>query len=86
MWTSYQISYSKQKRNLCAHFKEMNRIIKKKKEKKKKTVVKDPKYCIIVEPILLAYSSWYMVQSWFSQGHYLLSKQGSTLKHFEYRT
>ena len=44
-----------------------------------KTVAKYFKFCALVESILLAFSSSYMVKSGFSHVLYLLSKLGSTL-------
>ena len=46
---------------------------------KKIPAAKYPKLCAMVEPILLTFSSLYMVQSGFSHVHYFLSKQRSTL-------
>ena len=38
-------------------------------------LAKYPQLCATVEPILLAFSSSYMVKSGFSHVHYLLGKQ-----------
>ena len=44
-----------------------------------KSVAEHPKLCETIEAILLAFSSWYMIECGFSHLHYLLSKQGITL-------